>query len=83
MRPRRSAGLPDRRDPPEVAERPRGRDGAHAASDAAASRRPVRKLAGVLGETDGLGTADPRVVIGIGINADWAADDFPPELAAR
>ena len=42
----------------------------------------LRKLAGVLGETDGLGTDDPRVVVGIGINADWAADDFPPELAA-
>lgn len=39
------------------------------------------KLAGVLGETDGLGTADPRVVVGIGVNADWAATDFPPELA--
>lgn len=40
------------------------------------------KLAGLLGETDGLGTDDPRVVIGIGINVDWAAADFPPELAA-
>ena len=47
-------------------------------------RRPagdVRKLAGVLGETDGLGTADPRAVVGLGINADWAAADFPPDLA--
>jgi len=41
---------------------------------------PVRKLGGVLGETDGLGTADPRVVVGIGLNADWAAADFPDEL---
>jgi BirA family biotin operon repressor/biotin-[acetyl-CoA-carboxylase] ligase len=40
------------------------------------------KLAGILGETDGLGTDDPRVVIGLGINVDWAAADFPPELAA-
>jgi BirA family biotin operon repressor/biotin-[acetyl-CoA-carboxylase] ligase len=40
------------------------------------------KLAGVLGETDGLGTADPRAVVGIGVNADWAATDFPPELAS-
>lgn len=40
----------------------------------------VRKLGGVLGETDGLGTADPRVVVGIGLNADWAAADFPEEL---
>jgi BirA family biotin operon repressor/biotin-[acetyl-CoA-carboxylase] ligase len=42
----------------------------------------LRKLAGVLGESEGLGTADPRVVVGIGINADWAAAEFPPELAA-
>ncbi len=41
----------------------------------------LRKLAGVLGESDGLGTSDPRVVVGIGINADWAAADFPPGLA--
>jgi BirA family transcriptional regulator, biotin operon repressor / biotin---[acetyl-CoA-carboxylase] ligase len=42
----------------------------------------VRKLAGVLGETIGLGSADPRVIIGLGLNADWAGADFPPELAA-
>ena len=42
----------------------------------------LRKLAGVLGETDGLGSPDPRVVIGLGINTDWAADTFPPDLAA-
>lgn len=42
----------------------------------------VRKLAGVLGETDGLGGPDPRAVIGIGINTEWSAADFPPELAA-
>jgi len=41
----------------------------------------VRKLGGVLGETDGLGSADPRVVVGIGVNADWAAIDFPTDLA--
>jgi BirA family biotin operon repressor/biotin-[acetyl-CoA-carboxylase] ligase len=40
----------------------------------------VRKLAGVLGETDGLGTNDPRAVVGIGINADWPADEFPADL---
>jgi BirA family biotin operon repressor/biotin-[acetyl-CoA-carboxylase] ligase len=40
----------------------------------------IRKLGGVLGETDGLGTAAPQVVVGIGINADWAADDFPADL---
>ncbi len=41
----------------------------------------VRKLAGVLGETDDLGGRKPRAVIGLGINADWAATDFPPDLA--
>ena len=40
----------------------------------------IRKVAGVLGETDGLGTADPRAVIGLGINGDWAAADFPSDL---
>ena len=40
----------------------------------------VRKLAGLLGETDGLGGDDPRAVVGLGINADWAPRDFPPEL---
>jgi BirA family biotin operon repressor/biotin-[acetyl-CoA-carboxylase] ligase len=42
----------------------------------------VRKLAGVLGETEGLGTPDPRVVVGLGINVDWAPGDFPAELAS-
>jgi BirA family biotin operon repressor/biotin-[acetyl-CoA-carboxylase] ligase len=41
----------------------------------------VRKLAGVLGETDGLGTDDARAVIGIGVNADWKPEDFPHDLA--
>jgi BirA family biotin operon repressor/biotin-[acetyl-CoA-carboxylase] ligase len=41
----------------------------------------VLKLAGVLGETDGLGTGDPRAVVGIGINAAWPRDAFPPHLA--
>ena len=41
----------------------------------------VRKLAGVLGETDGLGGPDPRAIIGIGLNTDWAPASFPPELA--
>ena len=41
----------------------------------------LRKVAGVLGESDGLGSDDPRVVIGIGINADWRREDFPAELA--
>ncbi|HEY8801137.1 MAG TPA: biotin--[acetyl-CoA-carboxylase] ligase [Candidatus Limnocylindrales bacterium] len=42
----------------------------------------IRKLGGVLGETDGLGTDDPRAVVGIGLNADWPAADFPAELLA-
>ena len=46
----------------------------------AALRFEVRKLAGVLGETDGLGGPDPRAIIGLGLNTDWAAIDFPPEL---
>ncbi len=41
----------------------------------------VRKLAGVLGETAGLGTRDPRAVVGIGINSDWPAAGFPADLA--
>jgi BirA family biotin operon repressor/biotin-[acetyl-CoA-carboxylase] ligase len=41
----------------------------------------IRKLAGLLGETDGLGTPDPRAVIGLGINADWPETEFPVELA--
>lgn len=41
----------------------------------------IRKLGGVLGEADGLGTADPRVVVGIGLNAGWARADFPADLA--
>lgn len=41
----------------------------------------IRKLAGVLGESEGIGTDDPRAVIGIGVNGDWAVDVFPAELA--
>ena len=40
------------------------------------------KLGGVLGETEGLGTRDPRVVVGMGINADWARAEFPADIAA-
>lgn len=42
----------------------------------------VRKLAGVLGETEGLGTDDARAVVGIGVNADWERPAFPAELEA-
>lgn len=41
----------------------------------------ARKLGGVLGETAGVGTDDPIAVVGIGINANWPAHAFPPELA--
>jgi len=44
-------------------------------------RGTLRKLAGVLGETDGLGSGEPRVVIGVGINLGWQAAAFPAELA--
>jgi BirA family transcriptional regulator, biotin operon repressor / biotin---[acetyl-CoA-carboxylase] ligase len=44
--------------------------------------RDLRKLAGVLGESDGIGSDDPRVVVGIGVNGDWPAGSFPTELAA-
>lgn len=40
----------------------------------------IQKLAGVLGETDGLGTAEARAVVGIGVNAGWRRATFPPEL---
>jgi BirA family biotin operon repressor/biotin-[acetyl-CoA-carboxylase] ligase len=41
----------------------------------------IRKLAGILGESTGIGTDDPRAVIGIGVNGDWPVDGFPPDLA--
>lgn len=43
----------------------------------------VLKLAGLLGETVGLGSTDPRAIVGIGINADWRPADFPAELVGR
>ena len=42
----------------------------------------LRKLGGVLAESDGLGTPDPRLVVGIGVNADWLESAFPADLAA-
>jgi BirA family biotin operon repressor/biotin-[acetyl-CoA-carboxylase] ligase len=41
----------------------------------------LRKVAGILGESVGAGTADPLVVIGIGTNVDWPRALFPAELA--
>jgi len=49
--------------------------------DAALAGASVRKLGGVLGESEGLGSEDPRLIVGIGLNADWPAASFPPELA--
>lgn len=40
----------------------------------------VRKLGGLLGETEGIGGPDPRAIVGIGVNADWSSDAFPAEL---
>jgi BirA family biotin operon repressor/biotin-[acetyl-CoA-carboxylase] ligase len=52
-----------------------------ATASASAAGPGIRKLAGVLGETDGLGTDDPRVMVGLGVNGDWDAADFPLDLA--
>jgi BirA family biotin operon repressor/biotin-[acetyl-CoA-carboxylase] ligase len=41
----------------------------------------VRKLAGVLGESEGAGSPELRAVVGIGVNAVWPRDQFPAELA--
>ena len=41
----------------------------------------LRKWGGVLGESIGLGTDDPRVVVGIGINVNWSDAAFPVDLA--
>jgi BirA family biotin operon repressor/biotin-[acetyl-CoA-carboxylase] ligase len=86
------AGLPDRairlKWPNDLVIETTGPAGVRLANatGAAAGRlldepQDVRKLGGVLGETIGLGTADPRVIIGLGLNGDWAAVDFPAELA--
>jgi BirA family biotin operon repressor/biotin-[acetyl-CoA-carboxylase] ligase len=41
----------------------------------------LRKVAGVLGEAALEGDRATSAVVGIGINGDWAANDFPAELA--
>jgi BirA family biotin operon repressor/biotin-[acetyl-CoA-carboxylase] ligase len=41
----------------------------------------VRKVAGVLGESEGAGTPEARAAIGIGVNAEWPRERFPAELA--
>jgi BirA family biotin operon repressor/biotin-[acetyl-CoA-carboxylase] ligase len=51
------------------------------AAGSGAAERGLRKVAGVLGETEGAGTADPLAIVGIGINTDWPPARFPAELA--
>jgi BirA family biotin operon repressor/biotin-[acetyl-CoA-carboxylase] ligase len=41
----------------------------------------LRKLGGVLAESTGLGGAEPCLVVGLGVNVDWEAGDFPADLA--
>lgn len=61
---------------------PRGAAGGPPARGQAGGYGPgLLKVAGVLGETEGIGTDDPRAVVGIGINADWPRADFPADLA--
>jgi BirA family biotin operon repressor/biotin-[acetyl-CoA-carboxylase] ligase len=52
-----------------------------AAARRLAAALEVRKLGGVLAESEGLGTDDPRLIVGIGVNADWPATSFPAALA--
>ena len=40
----------------------------------------LEKVAGVLGETVAVGDLVDWSVVGIGVNVDWAAADFPPDL---
>jgi len=42
---------------------------------------PLLKVAGVLGESVSSGERTESAVVGIGINTDWAATEFPPDLA--
>ena len=56
---------------------PGGRDPRRDGSGAVA----LRKLGGVLAESTGLGSDDPRLVVGLGLNVDWEARHFPAELA--
>ncbi len=52
-----------------------------ATTESGAAKAGLRKVAGVLGETEGVGTSDQLAIVGIGINADWRRDQFPAELA--
>jgi BirA family transcriptional regulator, biotin operon repressor / biotin---[acetyl-CoA-carboxylase] ligase len=59
---------------------PTGRAGASASGSRSA--QAVRKVGGVLGETDGLGSVNPTAIVGIGLNVDWQTVDFPADLAS-
>jgi BirA family biotin operon repressor/biotin-[acetyl-CoA-carboxylase] ligase len=65
-----------------IATDPAGTVVSDPASIEAANDLAVRKVAGVLGETDGLGTDAARAVVGIGVNAGWRREAFPPDLEA-
>lgn len=54
---------------------------ADAATARIAGETQLRKLGGILGETSGMGTRTPTAVVGIGVNADWRATEFPPAIA--
>jgi BirA family biotin operon repressor/biotin-[acetyl-CoA-carboxylase] ligase len=58
-----------------------GRAGPGAGSGSDRAAAGLRKVAGVLGETEGAGGADPLAVVGIGVNADWPVSEFPADLA--
>jgi BirA family biotin operon repressor/biotin-[acetyl-CoA-carboxylase] ligase len=49
--------------------------------DAPGAPAGVRKLAGLLGESEGVGSAQVRAVVGIGSNVAWPRAQFPAELA--
>jgi BirA family biotin operon repressor/biotin-[acetyl-CoA-carboxylase] ligase len=49
--------------------------------EAAVAPAGVRKVAGLLGESEGAGTAAVKAVVGIGTNSDWPRDQFPADLA--
>ena len=40
----------------------------------------IRKVAGILGESEGAGTAEVTAVVGIGINNNWRRNEFPADL---
>lgn len=51
-------------------------------NDIVAGEEVARKVAGVLGETVARGDLVASAVVGLGVNVDWSARDFPAELEA-